>query len=490
MFTIEFDNTQREFFRNAATAAFANPFSPERDALDASLAGGDVGTLARDELDRRVAEALGERFDELVGDGAFDLRRCEAPDREMFELAWLYYQFHLFQDAFDAFILAQERAGDTPIELPFAEQLLEHFTKAGFTQVQADQYIALFYQLRRGFYFISRGASGACPSMVNLRMRLWTNIFTFHPRWYLDYLCGRMDDFSTLLLGETGVGKSLSAYAIGCSGNIPFDRKQRCFKESFTRSFQTVNLSQFPANLLESELFGHKKGAFTGAVENHAGLFERCSGHGAVFIDEIGDVDLPTQVKLLTVLQERVFSPVGSHQRQRFEGRVIAATNQDISALRARGEFRDDLYYRLCSDVITIPSLRQRIREDQRELRMLVAALLRRMLNNDESGFVDQVVARVCDCVPNDYAWPGNVRELEQAVRRVCLTGDYTPEVVEDHSTVNIGQAAKTAQQVLQEYCHGLYTLHGNYATIARITELDRRTVKKYIQLAESQVEE
>lgn len=95
----------------------------------------------------------------------------------------------------------------------------------------------------------------------------------------------------------------------------------------------------------------------------------------------------------------------------------------------------------------------------------------------------------VIACFPRDYARPGNVRKLEQAVRSVYLTGNYRPEVVDDDVAVNAGQAPKTAHQVLQEYCHGLYTLHGNYSTIARITELDRRTVKKYVQLAESQGE-
>jgi transcriptional regulator with GAF, ATPase, and Fis domain len=114
----------------------------------------------------------------------------------------------------------------------------------------------------------------------------------------------------------------------------------RCWKkQSFTRGFVPLNLSQYPETLIESELFGHKKGAFTGAVEAHEGVFSRCSPHGEIFLDEIGDVSTHLQIKLLQVLQERTFSPVGSHEKLRFRGRVIAATNQSLDALRDQSFF-------------------------------------------------------------------------------------------------------------------------------------------------------
>ena len=160
--------------------------------------------------------------------------------------------------------------------------------------------------------------------------------------------------------------------ALGRSGFIPFDARKGCFAESFTRNFIAINLSQYPESLLESELFGHKKGAFTGAIENHEGIFSRCTPHGSIFLDEIGDVSVPVQIKLLQVLQERHFVPLGSHEAKRFKGRVIAATNRPLAELRD-GRMRDDFYYRLCSDVIEVPALRQRIAESAGELEQLVA---------------------------------------------------------------------------------------------------------------------
>src|SRR5256885_1046893 len=147
---------------------------------------------------------------------------------------------------------------------------------------------------------------------------------------------------------------------------------------NFAESFIAITLSQFSGTLIESELFGHRKGAFTGAVDHLQGVFERCNAHGALFLDEIGDVAAPVQIKLLQVLQERSFTPVGGRDKKRFSGRVIAATNRPLAELRQGGRFREDFYYRLCSDVIHVPTLRERIRQSPGELAELVRLLLAR----------------------------------------------------------------------------------------------------------------
>src|SRR6185436_17438644 len=121
------------------------------------------------------------------------------------------------------------------------------------------------------------------------------------------------------------------------------------------------------------------------------GIFARCSPHGAIFLDEIGDASVPVQIKLLQVLQDRTFSPVGSHAKLRFRGRVIAATNRPLQELRARKLFRDDFYYRLCSDVITVPPLRQRLAESPEEMNLLLQELVRRMTGKSDPDLVTMV---------------------------------------------------------------------------------------------------
>lgn len=200
-----------------------------------------------------------------------------------------------------------------------------------------------------------------------------------------------MEDFSTLLLGETGTGKGTAAAAIGRSGFIPYDERRGCFTESFTRNFVTINLSQFAESLIESELFGHKKGAFTGAVEHHQGVFARCTPHGSIFLDEIGEISVPLQVKLLQVLQDRTFTPVGSHQQLRFSGRIIAATNRPLDELRKKGLMREDFFYRLCSDIIVVPPLRQRLQEDPKELDLILSHILQRIIGEEPDELVRMV---------------------------------------------------------------------------------------------------
>src|SRR6266581_6081442 len=369
----------REFFTMVAQAAFANPFSQTRLELDRQIAGAP-DTVSWDELVEQVVSKVGERLARLTGGRKADLRLYTAEDREILRMVFLFDVFHRCRNAFDAFILRQIEAGDAPCQVPFARDIHALLTGYGFGNEESRRYFAIFYQVRRAFYFIENALVGLSPAMHTLRFQLWNNVFTSNSSWYENQLWNRMEDFSTLLLGETGTGKGAAAAAIGRSGFIPFDEKKGCFIESFMQGFIALNLSQYPESLIESELFGHKKGAFTGAVEAHQGVLARCSPHGAIFLDEIGEVSAPVQIKLLQVLQERIFCPVGSHEPVRFRGRVIAATNRPMEALDSGKLFRADFFYRLCSDLIHVPPLRQRLAEDPKELRQLVEHLLTGMM--------------------------------------------------------------------------------------------------------------
>jgi two-component system response regulator HydG len=477
------------FLETVARAAFANPFGETRDDLDLIISGSAPGSTP-EEILGALLKRIGERIVEMRRNGKADLRQYEGSRQEVLRSVFLFHLFHRHMEDFDQLIRTQANTGDTPCRVTFAREAMAELTGFGLSQQEALRTFSLFYQLRRAFYFIKNGLVGSSPAMRALRKHLWDCVFTHDIRWFESRLWDRMEDFSILLLGETGTGKGAAAAAIGRSGFIPFDPDKNCFSESFTRNFVAINLSQYSEGVLESELFGHKKGAFTGAVEHHDGLFSRCAPNGVIFLDEIGDISVPVQIKLLQVLQERIFFPVGSHEAKRFSGRIIAATNRPLDELIADGKFRADLYYRLCSDVITLPPLRQRLREEPTEMDNLLGSILSRLAGKTperEQQLVKKVLKR--DLGP-DHPWPGNVRELEQAVKRIILTGHYQvmksdARMLDDADRLarGIKEGVLSAESLITGYCALLYKSLGSYEEVSRRTELDRRTVKKYVQL-------
>jgi DNA-binding NtrC family response regulator len=478
--------SDRDFFDRVAKSAFTNPFGDERGLADRQALGLEREADFDEVLARLLAE-LAKRVAALAPDGCLDRNRYAGDDRERVTTGILFLVFHEATARLDALIQEQIAAGDDSRAAPFAGELFDTFLRHGFTREEAAQYVAIFYQLRRAFFFINHSLIGGSPCMKQLRKRLWDNIFTHDMRWYVRSFWNRMEDFSTLLLGGTGTGKGAAAAALGRSGFIPFNPAKRCFAESFTRAFVPINLSQYPEPLIESELFGHRKGAFTGAVERHDGVFARCSPHGAIFLDEIGDVAEPVQIKLLQVLQQRTFSPVGGHETLRFEGRVIAATNKPLDRLRRAGAFRDDFYYRLCSDQIEVPSLCRRIQEAPSELETLVSHILRRLSGEDHGALTEQILSALGRGVGRAYAWPGNVRELEQAVRRILLTGAYAgdsaaAEGAGDDLSDALARGNLTVKELTAAYCRRLFARYGRYEEVAKRTGLDWRTAKKYIE--------
>ncbi len=484
--TLHLRPSEREFFGLVARAAFTNPFTDERAEIDRKIVGA-IGVITTEERIRLLVPRLAERLRKLEQDNRADVGAYEGEDREMVESAFVFEAYHAHIADFDRLIGEQIEAGDVPRPVPFADRVLRGLVRRGFTPEEGRRHLEMLYQLRRAYYFIGRGLPGNSPSMKELRRRLWQNVVTHDIRLYARHLMDRMEDFSTLLLGETGTGKGTAAAAIGRSGPIPFDEKRGCFKVSFTRAFVAINLSQYPESLIESQLFGHRKGAFTGAVSDYDGVFARCSQHGAIFIDEIGEVSVPVQIKLLKVLQERLFSPVGSEKECRFQGRVVAATNRPIGELRGKA-FRDDFFYRLCSDLITVPPLRQRLEEDPEELAGLVAHVIRRLVGEESPELVELVRDVLAKALPPRYPWPGNVRELEQAARRILLTKDYEGQTADAASRVperllrGIEDGSLSASQLLSAYSKLLFEKLGTYSEVSRRTGLDRRTVKKHVE--------
>ncbi len=480
----------REFFELVARASFANPFGPERHRLDLRI-GEATEDLDRTEAADASVTRLERRLRRLP---SLDLRDYVPSDRRTLELAILFDVFHDFSPQMDAVVERQLEQGTDPVDVPFARRMLTRLTDYGVDSEVAERRLSLLYQIRRAYHFIHTRLVGQARCMRRLRQRLWTNIFTDDLLLYDEHLWDRMEDFSTFFVGETGTGKGTAAAALGYSGWLSFDASSGQFERSFTDSFLPVNLTEFSSSLIESELFGHRKGAFTGAIDDYSGVFGRCHRRGVIFLDEIGEVGLNIQVKLLRVLQERTFTPVGSRQPERFEGRVVAATNRPVDELRRDGELRDDLYYRLCSDVVEMPPLRLRIDQDPDELRRLVTHIVDRSLDGSE-----QIVERVLDVIdeqlPDDYPWPGNVRELEQCVRRVVVARQYTgdpcadddaePDDPVERLTHRVDDEQLEARELVRAYCQLLYDRHENYREVGRRVGLDRRTVKRHVTYSE-----
>jgi DNA-binding NtrC family response regulator len=477
-------DSDRAFFTALERVIYGNPFSDERSALIRTLVAGTTGNelaLDREALARMVEPRL-RAFSNVA-----ELQRLNAADRDLVRTAFLYVCYHRHVPPLDDLISHEVARREASTAQRIAASVISELADCGIDEDSATRYFAFFYQLRRAFYFIVQSLAGESESMRRLRRALWDNVFTHDMHAYRDSLWNRMEDFSTLLLGETGTGKGEAAAAIGRSEFIPYLRQKGRFAANFTDSFIAINLSQFPESLLESELFGHKKGSFTGAIEDHAGVFERCSAHGALFLDEIGEVSVPVQIKLLRVLQDRTFTPVGSHEARRFAGRVIAATNRPLAELRSEGRFRDDFYYRLCSDVIQVPTLRERIAESPRELEDLVRLLVTRIAGEQHAQLVTLALEVIDRDLPRDYPWPGNVRELEQAVRRILLTGRYPGDLTgvaasrEQQFAAMVHSGQLSAKDLLGRYCAMLYRQLGTYAEVATRTGLDRRTARKYV---------
>jgi len=209
-------------------------------------------------------------------------------------------------------------------------------------------------------------------------------------------------DSTVLILGESGTGKELIARAIHYNSNRA------------DKPLVPVNCGAIPENLLESELFGHVKGSFTGAINSKMGRFEMANG-GTIFLDEIGDMSLRLQVKILRVLQERKFEPVGSTKTVEVDVRIITATHRNLEDLVAKGEFREDLYYRLNVIPLNIPPLRERVSD----IPILVDYFLKSY--STANRVKEPIVTQDIMSLLMNYKWPGNIRELENTIERLVV---------------------------------------------------------------------
>jgi hypothetical protein len=498
-------DVERFFAEAVSRLAYVNPFVPERIEWERRALGddhvpfdavwhsrGDVGGENPNEA--RIVErsgALVEAMRERLAGGA----RGTPEDIALYQDAVLHLLYYRYQARFNSALETKAAAAGRRASFGFYAEFAadcERYLAVGRRRSLPDpaHLFACCFQVRRAFHFIFHAIVGGSPPAARLRAQIWQSIFTHDLRRYQGTLYLRLGDVPTLVTGPSGTGKELVARAIALSRYIPFDAGARAFAERPEESFFPLNLSALSPTLIESELFGHRRGAFTGAVGDRAGYLEACPPLGTVFLDEIGEVEGAIQVKLLRVLDSRVFQRLGDTRERRFRGKVVAATNRDLEGEMAAGRFREDLYYRLCADRIETPSLAERLRDAPEEIADLVRFLAERQVGPELAPeLAREVVAWIAGRL-DGYPWPGNIRELGQCVSNVLIRREYLPRGATRTAgddprrevTEEILAGRLSADEVLDRYCTLVFAETGSYQEAARRLGLDRRTVKARVE--------
>jgi len=506
-----FDPSERPVAEAAAALGSHNPFLPEWIAVERRVLGdawipreapwhldpvsAREGVPAANRnlaLLQERAEALAARARDRLAEG----RSAGDAERALYEDLAVSVLYYRYQDRLHQRHLMPRDGGAAPVAF-FAEFARE--ARELFVSERPEHLMALAFQFRRAFHYIFRHILGGSDAAGRVRAAIWQSIFTHDMARYRRRLHARMHDIATLVTGPSGTGKELAARAIGLSRYIPFNPSTGRFAEDFRTTYQALNLSALSPTLIESELFGHRKGAFTGAFADRLGYLDGRSSLYTVLLDEIGEVDVAIQVKLLRVLESRTFQRLGDSQPREFHGKVIAATNRDLAEEIRAGRFRTDLYYRLCSDLVRLPPLAEQLRGDPQELNDLVSLLVGRLLTGGDPGAVAvadpdaaALTAEVMGCIERDlgldYTWPGNIRELEQCVRNVLVRRSYRPAGLlsraasaRDQLARDVQEGALSADDLLDGYATLVYSQTGSYEQAARRLGLDRRTVKRRV---------
>jgi transcriptional regulator with AAA-type ATPase domain len=497
---------EKQIFTAVSQLAYCNPFLPERADLEKAALGDEfvegqpVWSLTVEDPDKQRAnvwriaarmEPLIEQLRERLLSGA------KAGDEELrlYEDAINHHLYDRYYARFFDRSFGKDTGTHGAARWSFYRDFLADWRR--FLDLEGRSFptrhepahtFACFRQIQRAFEQIFRDIIGGSMPAARLRAAVWQSIFTHDMRRYRRTLYTRMGDFATLITGQSGTGKELVARAIAQSRYVPFDENKLHFAEDSVALFP-INISALSPTLVESELFGHRRGSFTGAIGDRKGWLETCPPLGSVFLDELGDLDPAIQVKLLRVIETRTFHPVGDTASRHFDGKLIAATNRDLAAGIRAGSFREDLYYRLCSDQIATPPLSEQVAGAPQVLRELVIYMARRVAGAEAEEFVPEVTSWIEQNLGPAYAWPGNYRELEQCVRNVLIRRDYRPaqatvaSTALEHCVDEFRGGSLTADELLSRYSTLLYARTGSYEETGRRLQMDRRTVKSKVDL-------
>ena len=493
---------ERAFLESVSQMGYCNPFLPERVELERAVLGPEFvegePVWSRRSEDRpranawRIAERVGDLLERLrprLAGGAGAGER----DLALYEDAALLL---LYQRYYPKFLQASFAEGESSARWRFYRDFLQdwrrlfHIEGVSFPTGHDPRHtFACFRQIQRAFEQVFQDIIGGSMPAARLRASIWQSIFTHDMRRYRRTLYARMGEFATLITGPSGTGKELVARAIAQSRYAPFDADRLAFPGEEAAAFFPINISALSPTLVESELFGHRRGAFTGAVADRKGWLETCPELGSVFLDELGDLDPAIQVKLLRVIETRTFHPVGDTAGRQFRGKLITATNRDLPAAMRKGQFREDLYYRLCSDQVTTPSLAEQLADSPGLLGELIVYMARRVAGAEAEELAGEVAEWIDRNLGAAYPWPGNFRELEQCVKNVLIRRNYRPTGAANENPLeefarDACAGRLTADALLRRYVTLVYSQTKSYEETARRLAMDRRTVKSKVDTA------
>jgi transcriptional regulator with PAS, ATPase and Fis domain len=495
---LAFASQEFHFLSSVAKLGYGNPFLPERIAFEKAALGrefvpGDEvwsASVSNPDADSPNVLAIHKKLASLME--VLPGKLAAAGDVREDELAAYDESVHylLYQRYHSQFVEADGKWRFYRDFLADWNRLCRIPGKRFVSSLEPEHVFASFQQIQRAFHQIYDNIIGNSMPAARLRASTWQSIFTHDMRRYRRGLYRRMGEFPTLITGPSGTGKELIARAIAGARYVPFDPARMEFADAQGESFLPINIAALSPTLIESELFGHRRGSFTGAIGDRKGWLEACAPTGSVFLDELGELDLAIQVKLLRVIETRRFSAVGDTEAREFHGKLIAATNRELPAEIRAGRFREDLYYRLCADLIRTPSLADQIRDSPRVLHELVHYMTLRTVGDEAERCLPEIEEWMAKNLPSDYAWPGNYRELEQCVRNVIIRGSYQPleqapaaASRDEQFLARFHAGELSADELLSQYATRVYRMTGSYEEAARRMGIDRRTVKAKVEL-------
>ncbi len=508
-------SADRRFLAVLSQLAYCNPFLPvrlelEREALGDEYQAEEYVAWSKDssrqdnfpqqERERPNVRRLNVRAEQLADQLRAKLHDGAQADEATLGLyrdliSYVLYYRYVTQLDVEKFVRGGSQLHKKVAKLwkEFFQQFHHYFSLPNHSLATAEDpahWFASLFQVRRAFLSIFDNILGESLPAVQLRAMVWQSVFTHDMRRYRRVLFPQMRELTTLITGPSGTGKELVARAISLSQYLAFDAEKEAFVGGLHDAFSPVNLSALSPTLIESELFGHCRGAFTGAITDRKGWLECCPSHGAVFLDEIGELDPTLQVKLLRVVQDGSYSRIGEARLRQFAGKLVAATHRDLTKAMHEGRFREDLYYRLCSDQIRTPALREQLDDRPEALRGLISFIAQGLVASEAEVLTDEVESWILTHIGADYPWPGNFRELEQCVRNVLVRQKYEPQKqvktkVMESETASWLQEAElgtlTFAELLSRYCTAVYAKLGSYQQTAEVLGLDRRTVRSKI---------